>query len=99
MSQKKVAHPQLMSLVEMEQARIKVVKYDKDGDGFLVEEDIIQYVKDLMPSFRKVNAMAESAKRLYPTYAARKFFFFLDLKKTRKIPVAQFLKVRLSFNL
>lgn len=68
------------------QARLDLSFYDEDMDGALVEDELQQYLSDIMPSLN-LSTIKPSFHKFYLCTAVRKFFFFLDPTKRGKIPI------------
>jgi len=78
--------------VNVRQVRIQLSQFDTYGDGYLRERDIENYVFDLIPTLPQLSG--ELQEDFYPYYvftAVRKFFFFLDPKRTGKIYIRDLL--------
>jgi serine/threonine-protein phosphatase 2A regulatory subunit B'' len=71
--------------VNLHQTRIQISLYDSAGYGYLKEKDLENFIFELIPSFPQLNSLQESFYPYYVITAVRKFFFFLDPKKTGKI--------------
>uniref|UniRef100_A0A7S2R8D6 Serine/threonine-protein phosphatase 2A regulatory subunit B'' subunit gamma n=1 Tax=Mucochytrium quahogii TaxID=96639 RepID=A0A7S2R8D6_9STRA len=74
-------------IVNLQRNRIQLYVYDTHGDGCLREQDLENYIYELIPS---LHALVDLQENFYPFYvftAVRKFFFFLDPKHTCKIPI------------
>eukprot|EP00947_MAST-08B_sp_MAST-8B-sp1_P001881 g1881.t1 len=77
--------------VTLAQTRIQLSLYDSTGDGFLREQDLENYIYELIP---QLPALSELEENFYPFYvftATRKFFFFLDPKRRGKIAIKDML--------
>ncbi|KAJ1334431.1 hypothetical protein BSLG_007586 [Batrachochytrium salamandrivorans] len=69
--------------VSLMQTRVDLSKYDGDADGYLVENELQLYIKELMPSLNLRN-MSGSFEKFYVCTAVRKLLFFLNpLRKER----------------
>jgi len=77
--------------VNLFQTRIQISLYDSAGYGFLKEKDLENYIFELMPTFPQLHNMQEKFCPFYVISAVRKFFFFLDPKKTGKILIKDLL--------
>ena len=71
--------------VNLCQTRIQISLYDSAGFGYLKEKDLENYIYELIPTFPQLSSMQEKFYGFYVITAVRKFFFFLDPKKTGKI--------------
>ncbi|KAJ3029836.1 Serine/threonine-protein phosphatase 2A regulatory subunit B'' subunit gamma [Rhizophlyctis rosea] len=72
--------------VSLLQARLDMSAYDGDHDGFLTEDEMQDYVSDLIPSLNLQN-LNESFYKFYICTAVRKFIFFLDPMRRGKISI------------
>ncbi|KAI8848983.1 putative rhabdomyosarcoma antigen Mu-RMS-40.6c [Chytridium lagenaria] len=72
--------------VSLMQARLDLSFYDGDNDGYLTEEELQQYIADLIPSLH-LEAVNKSFHKFYVCTAARKFFFFLDPLRRGRISI------------
>ncbi|KAI8812582.1 hypothetical protein BJ742DRAFT_25243 [Cladochytrium replicatum] len=66
--------------------RAEIAAHDEDCDGFITEPELAEYIGDLLPKLH-VGQMSENYVRFYLCTATRKFFFFLDPLKLRKIKI------------
>jgi serine/threonine-protein phosphatase 2A regulatory subunit B'' len=73
------------------QTRIHISLYDEVGNGYLREKDLEDYIKDIISSFKHLENMEDSFSGYYTMTAARKFFFFLDPKRTGRIYIKDML--------
>lgn len=55
--------------------------YDAEGKGYLSEEELEFYVRDLIPSLEGLPPMQPKFIDFYVYTAVRKFFFFLESKR------------------
>eukprot|EP01066_Platyproteum_vivax_P016374 Platyproteum_vivax@DN7099_c0_g1_i2.p1 len=61
--------------------RLLLSQYDTIGKGYMQEKDVENFILDLIPQLKQLSFSQE----FYPFYvftAVRKFFFFLDTKRT-----------------
>ena len=65
--------------------------YDSAGYGYLKEKDLENYIFELMPTFPQLQNLQENFYPFYVITAVRKFFFFLDPKRTGKILIKDML--------
>lgn len=73
--------------VALQQIRIQLSIYDTTGDGYLREVDLENFIYEIIPT---VEPLADLQENFYPFYvftAVRKFFFFLDPRRTCKIAI------------
>ena len=77
--------------VSLFQTRIQISLYDSIGNGNLREKDLENYIFELIPTFAQLQNIPEPFHKYYVITAVRKFFFFLDPKKTGKIYIKDML--------
>lgn len=77
--------------VSLFQTRIQISLYDSVGNGNLREKDLENYIFELIPTFSQLQNIPEAFQQYYVITAVRKFFFFLDPKKTGKIYIKDML--------
>ena len=65
--------------------------YDSSGYGYLKEKDLENYIFELMPTFPQLEQLTEPFYPFYVITSVRKFFFFLDPKRTGKIQIKDML--------
>lgn len=75
----------------LEKSRIDLSLYDASGHGYLREQDLEAYIKDLIPRMPQINGIEQSFHSFYVCTALRKFFFFLDPLRTGKIKIRDIL--------
>ena len=79
-------HHHLGSLqVWLHQTRIGLSLYDVNGQGFLREQDMENYIAELIETLPQLDGLDKSFHSFYVCTAVRKFFFFLDPLRTAKI--------------
>jgi len=61
------------------------------GRGFLREKDMENFIFELIPTLPQLNSLQEEFYPFYVFTAVRKFFFFLDPKRTGKICIQELL--------
>lgn len=71
--------------VNLHQTRIQISLYDSAGYGYLKEKDLENFIYELIPSFPQLSSLQENFYSFYVITAVRKFFFFLDPKRTGRI--------------
>ena len=71
----------------MFQTRIQISLYDSYGYGYLKEKDLENYIFELRPTFLDLKSRTEPFYPFYVITSVRKFFFFLDPKRTGKIQI------------
>lgn len=67
------------------ETRMQLSYYDALGRGFLREKDMENFIFELIPTLPQLNALQEEFYPFYVFTAVRKFFFFLDPKRTGRI--------------
>ena len=68
-----------------EENKINLSISDFCCEGFLVDKDLESYIKKIIINFPFYTEISEEIKEYYLLVAQRKFFFFLDPKRTGKI--------------
>merc|ERR1719350_2337903 len=71
--------------VNLRQTRVQLSYYDALGCGYLREKDIENFIFELIPTLPQLQQLQEEFYPFYVFTAVRKFFFFLDPKRTGKI--------------
>ncbi len=71
--------------VNIKQTRIQLSYYDTVGHGYLREKDMENFIFELIPTLPQLSQLQEEFYPFYVFTAVRKFFFFLDPKRTGKI--------------
>ena len=71
--------------VNLHQTRIQISLYDSAGYGYLKEKDLENFIFELIPSFTQLSSLQDNFYSFYVITAVRKFFFFLDPKRTGRI--------------
>jgi len=61
------------------------------SNGYLREKDLENYIFELIPTFPQLQTLQENFYPFYVITAVRKFFFFLDPKRTGKIYIKNIL--------
>ena len=77
--------------VALGQTRIELNAYDVLGNGWLREQDLENYLYELIPSLPSLSGLQEKFYPFYVFTAVRKFFFFLDPRRTGKVRVVDVL--------
>ena len=65
--------------------KINISYHDVYNTGFLTDKDLESYIKEEFKQFYFYDDIGEDIKEYYHLVAQRKFFFFLDPKRTGKI--------------
>lgn len=61
------------------------------SNGYLREKDLENYIFELIPTFAQLKNLQENFFPFYVITAVRKFFFFLDPKRTGRIYIKDML--------
>ncbi|MCQ2820314.1 MAG: hypothetical protein MJ252_23860 [archaeon] len=69
----------------MQENKVEISFYDGCCEGFLIDKDLDNYIKRKITEFHFYNEIQDEIKEFYLLVAQRKFFFFLDPKRTGKI--------------
>jgi len=67
------------------ETRMQLSYYDALGRGYLREKDMENFIFELIPTLPQLNSLQEEFYPFYVFTAVRKFFFFLDPKRTGRI--------------
>ena len=81
----------VMRKVWIHQTRIGLSLYDVNGQGFLREQDVENYIAELIETLPQLDGLDKSFHSFYVCTAVRKFFFFLDPMRTGKIRIQDIL--------
>ncbi|TRY64227.1 hypothetical protein TCAL_14307 [Tigriopus californicus] len=81
----------VMRKVWLHQTRIGLSLYDVTGQGFLREQDLENYIAELIPTLPQLDGLEKSFHNFYTCTAVRKFFFFLDPLRTGRIRIQDIL--------
>ena len=81
----------VMRKVWIHQTRIGLSLYDVNGQGFLREQDVENYIAELIETLPQLDGLDKSFHSFYVCTAVRKFFFFLDPLRTGKIKIQDIL--------
>ena len=74
-------------IITLYQTRIQLAMYDADGSGYLREQDLENYIYELIPDLKPLDGLQENFHPFFVFTAVRKFFFFLDPRRTGKIAI------------
>lgn len=77
--------------VNLKQTRVQLSYYDALGRGYLREKDMENFIFELIPTLPQLNTLQEEFYPFYVFTAVRKFFFFLDPKRTGRINIRDLL--------
>ena len=81
----------VMRKVWIHQTRIGLSLYDVNGQGFLREQDVENYIAELIETLPQLDGLDHSFHSFYVCTAVRKFFFFLDPLRTGRIKIQDIL--------
>jgi len=81
----------VMRKVWLHQTRIGLSLYDVTGQGFLREQDMENYIAELIETLPQLDGLDKSFHSFYVCTAVRKFFFFLDPLRTARIKISDIL--------
>lgn len=81
----------LVRKVNIRQTRVQISYYDQLGCGTLREKDMENFIFELIPTLPQLNSLQEEFYPFYVFTAVRKFFFFLDPKKTGRVRIRDLL--------
>ncbi|CAH2231730.1 jg14310 [Pararge aegeria aegeria] len=77
----------VMRRVWLQQTTIGLSLYDVTGQGYLTEHDLGSYIAELVPSLAALDGLDSSFTPFYVCTAARKFLFFLDPLRARRVRI------------
>lgn len=77
--------------VQQKHARVQLSLYDTNGKGYLTENDMEIFIFELIPTMPQLASLPEEMHPFYVFTAVRKFFFFLDQKRTGRIYIRDLL--------
>jgi Ca2+-binding EF-hand superfamily protein len=77
------------------ETRMQLSYYDVLGRGYLREKDMENFVFELIPTLPQLSSLREEFYPFYVFTAVRKFFFFLDPKRTGRIHIKDLLSSNL----
>ena len=78
--------------MNVKQTRVQLSYYDTFGLGYLREKDVENYIFELIPTLPRLGQLQEDFYPFYVFTAVRKFFFYLDPKKTGRISIRDILQ-------
>jgi len=73
------------------QAVIGLTLWASSGNGYLLEHELESYIKELIPTLPKLNCLDARYHPFYSCIAVRKFFFFLDPHRHKRVKIADIL--------
>ena len=77
--------------IGISQTRISLSYYDVSGDGVLREQDLEQFIFEMIPSMPQLATLEQTFYPFYVCHAVRKFLFFLDTHKRGRILIKDML--------
>jgi len=77
--------------VNLKQTRVQLSYYDALGCGYLREKDMENFIFEMIPTLPQLNSLQEEFYPFYVFTAVRKFFFFLDPKRTGRVRIRDLL--------
>ncbi|OXA38526.1 Serine/threonine-protein phosphatase 2A regulatory subunit B'' subunit gamma [Folsomia candida] len=77
----------VMKRVWLIQTRLGFINYDLDCQGYLTEEWMESYIRELLPTLQQLEGMESALEPFYLCAASRKFFFFLDPRHIGKVQI------------
>lgn len=77
--------------VNLRQTRVQLSYYDALGCGYLREKDMENFIFEMIPTLPQLNTLQEEFYPFYVFTAVRKFFFFLDPKRTGRVRIRDLL--------
>mmetsp|Transcript_1279 Transcript_1279/g.3115 ORF Transcript_1279/g.3115 Transcript_1279/m.3115 type:complete len:468 (+) Transcript_1279:163-1566(+) len=89
----------VVRMVNIKQTRVELSYYDEKRRGYLREKDMENFIFELIPRLPQLNSLQEEFYPFYVFTAVRKFFFFLDPKKTGKIHIRDLLNSSILLDL
>jgi hypothetical protein len=85
--------------IELERANIQLQYYDMVGEGYLRECDLENFVFELVPTLRGLEALTCEYMPFYVFTVVRKFMFFLDYGKRGRVSITDILSSQLLADL
>lgn len=74
--------------MDVENTAMKLLLFAQEGNhSFLTEHELERYIYELIPEIPDSNKLHESFYPYYAYCSARRFFFFLDPKRTKRISI------------
>jgi len=73
------------------QTRIHISLYDTNGNGYLTENNLKEYISELIPTFSHLKNIEKGFEEKYIAGAIKKFTFFLDPKRTGRVYIKDML--------
>lgn len=85
--------------VNIKQTRVQLSYYDSLGRGYLTEKDMENFIFDMLPTLPQLSSLQEEFYPFYVFTAVRKFFFYLDPKRTGRIHIRDLLQSQILYEL
>ena len=82
----------IVKRVSLEQTKLQLSYYDSTGGGSLRENDLENFIFDLLPTMPLLESYPQEFHPFYILTAVRKFFFFLDIRRQGSIPLSRMLE-------
>eukprot|EP00416_Gambierdiscus_australes_P035577 CAMPEP_0171099516 /NCGR_PEP_ID=MMETSP0766_2-20121228/51775_1 /TAXON_ID=439317 /ORGANISM="Gambierdiscus australes, Strain CAWD 149" /LENGTH=462 /DNA_ID=CAMNT_0011559161 /DNA_START=106 /DNA_END=1494 /DNA_ORIENTATION=- len=89
----------LVRTVNIRQTRLHLGSYDVLGCGYLREKDMENFIFELIATLPQLKSLQEEFYPFYVFTAVRKFFFFLDPKRTGRLRIKDLLSSQIIFEL
>ncbi|KAF7268613.1 serine/threonine-protein phosphatase 2A regulatory subunit B'' subunit gamma-like [Rhynchophorus ferrugineus] len=81
----------VMRKVWLDQTRVGLSVYDSNGQGYLTETELENYITDLLPTLCQLDGLEKSFHSFYVCTAVRKFLFFLDVVRANRVRILDIL--------
>ena len=81
----------VMRKMSLQQTRLSLCLADPAATGLIREKDLEAFVLEQIGAMPQLATLDDGFHAVYAVYAARKFFFFLDLRRTGRVPIAELL--------
>merc|ERR1719277_1611089 len=85
--------------VNLQTTRLQLTPYDALGCGYLREKDMENFIFELIPTLPQLSTLQEEFYPFYVFTAVRKFFFFLDPKRTGRVRIRDLLSSQIIIEL
>ncbi|XP_030758621.1 serine/threonine-protein phosphatase 2A regulatory subunit B'' subunit gamma-like [Sitophilus oryzae] len=81
----------VMRKVWLDHTRVGLSVYDSNGQGYLTETELENYITDLLPTLCQLDGLEKSFHSFYVCTAVRKFLFFLDVVRVNRVRILDIL--------
>ncbi|XP_060536556.1 serine/threonine-protein phosphatase 2A regulatory subunit B'' subunit gamma-like [Cylas formicarius] len=81
----------VMRKVWLDQTRVGLSLYDNTGQGYLTENELENYISELLPTLCQLDGLETSFHSFYVCTAVRKFLFFLDVVRANRVRILDIL--------